>query len=230
MRETDRLKAATLWVPIVGLIAVAGGFFAMSETRRQDPASAGQEEAVLDSGKFERATFGAGCFWCTEAVFQQLKGVQSVVSGYSGGHVPNPTYRQVTSGATGHAEVTQIAFDPNVISFADLLEVFWQTHDPTTLDRQGNDVGPQYRSAIFYHSDEQRRLAEHYKQKLDESGGFDAPIITEIAPFTEFYRAESYHQNYFDENPNQPYCAAIVRPKVEKVRKAFKDKLKDTTE
>jgi peptide-methionine (S)-S-oxide reductase len=225
MRVSERLKTASVWAPVVGVIAVAGGFFAMSGNH-VDPASSAREEAALNSDELKVATFGAGCFWCTEAVFQQLKGVHSVVSGYSGGHVANPTYRQVTSGTTGHAEVTQIAFDPNVISFAELLEVFWQTHDPTTLDRQGNDIGPQYRSAIFYHDDEQRRLAEHYKQKLDESGAFGAPIVTEIAPFTEFYRAESYHQNYFDENPNQPYCAAIVRPKVEKVKKVFADKLK----
>jgi peptide-methionine (S)-S-oxide reductase len=226
MQGSEWLKVASVWAPIVGVVAVAGGFFAMSGNRAHDPAAAGREDAVLDSDKFERATFGAGCFWCTEAVFQQLNGVQSVVSGYSGGHVPSPTYREICGGATGHAEVTQIAFDPNVISYAELLEVFWQTHDPTTPDRQGNDVGPQYRSAIFYHDDEQRRLAEHYKQKLDESGAFDAPIVTEIARFTEFYRAESYHQNYFDENPYQPYCAMVVRPKVDKVKKVFKDKLK----
>ena len=198
----------------------------MSENRHHESPDADREDAMLGSEEFEKATFGAGCFWCTEAVFQQLKGVQSVVSGYSGGHVKNPTYQQVTSGTTGHAEVTQVAFDPAVISFDELLEVFWQTHDPTTPNRQGNDFGPQYRSAIFYHNDEQRRLAEHYKQKLDESGAFDAPIVTEIAPFTEFYRAESYHQNYFDENPYQPYCAIVVRPKVDKVKKVFKDKLK----
>jgi len=198
----------------------------MSENRHHESRDADREDAVLGSEEFEKATFGAGCFWCTEAVFQQLKGVHSVVSGYSGGHVAHPTYQQVTSGTTGHAEVTQVAFDPDVISFDELLEVFWQTHDPTTLNRQGNDFGPQYRSAVFYHNDEQRQLAEHYKQKLDESGAFDAPIVTEIAPFAEFYRAESYHQNYFDGNPYQPYCAMVVRPKVEKVKKVFKDKLK----
>ena len=202
----------------------------MSENRQHEPVDANREDTVLKSDRFEKATFGAGCFWCTEAVFQQLKGVQSVVSGYSGGHVKNPTYQQVTSGRTGHAEVIQVAFDPEVISYADLLEVFWQTHDPTTPNRQGNDFGPQYRSAVFYHNDEQRQLAEHYKQKLDESGAFDAPIVTEIAPFTEFYRAESYHQNYFDANPFQPYCAMVVRPKVEKVKKVFKDKLKTAAE
>ena len=176
--------------------------------------------------KLETATLANGCFWCTEAVYERLPGVVSVEAGYAGGTKANPTYEEVCSGTTGHAEVTQVAFDPAVISFDELLEVFWQTHDPTTPNRQGNDFGPQYRSAIFYHNDEQRRLAEHFKQKLDESGAFDAPIVTEIAPFTEFYRAESYHQNYFDENPYQPYCAMVVRPKVDKVKKVFKDKLK----
>jgi peptide-methionine (S)-S-oxide reductase len=174
----------------------------------------------------ERATFGAGCFWCTEAVFQQLKGVHSVVSGYSGGQVKDPTYHAVCTGTTGHAEVIQIAYDPTRISFAELLEVFWQTHDPTTLNRQGNDVGTQYRSAIFYHSDEQRKLAEHYKRQLDDSGAFRAPITTEITAFSEFYAAENYHQNYFSANPRQPYCSAVIRPKLDKFRKAFRDKLK----
>jgi len=228
MRVTGWTKVASLWA--VGAVAITGGYFAMSENRQHEPVDANREDTVLKSDRFEKATFGAGCFWCTEAVFQQLKGVQSVVSGYSGGHVKNPTYQQVTSGRTGHAEVIQVAFDPEVISYADLLEVFWQTHDPTTPNRQGNDFGPQYRSAVFYHNDEQRQLAEHYKQKLDESGAFDAPIVTEIAPFTEFYRAESYHQNYFDANPFQPYCAMVVRPKVEKVKKVFKDKLKTAAE
>jgi peptide-methionine (S)-S-oxide reductase len=166
----------------------------------------------------ERATFGAGCFWCAEAVFQQLRGVRSVVSGYSGGSVKNPTYQHVCAGATGHAEVIQVDFDPKVITYAELLEVFWKTHDPTTLNRQGNDVGPQYRSVIFYHSPQQRELAEHYKEKLDDSGAFRAPIVTEIAPFAEFYPAEEYHQNYFVDHPRQTYCALFIGPKIEKVR------------
>ena len=173
-----------------------------------------------------RATFGAGCFWCTEAVFQQLKGVQSVVSGYSGGSVKHPTYRQVCTGTTGHAEVTQITFDPSVISYEELLEVFWQTHDPTTRDRQGNDAGPQYRSVIFFHTDEQRRVAEHYQQQLEAAAIFAGPIVTEIAPFAEFYRAEAYHQNYFADHPGQPYCQVIIRPKLEKMKKVFQGKLK----
>jgi peptide-methionine (S)-S-oxide reductase len=173
-----------------------------------------------------QATFGAGCFWCTEAVFQQLNGVHTVVSGYSGGSLKNPTYRQICTGKTGHAEVIQIGYDPAVISFEELLQVFWQTHDPTTLNRQGNDVGTQYRSAIFYHTDEQKRLAEHYKQKLDAAGVFNRPIVTEIVPFTEFYRAETDHQNYYADNAGQGYCRFIIRPKLEKMKKVFQDKLK----
>lgn len=178
------------------------------------------------SAKLDTATFAAGCFWCVEAVFQDLKGVQSVVSGYSGGTVPNPTYNEVCTGTTGHAEACQIVYDPAVISYPELLEVFWKTHDPTTLDQQGNDVGTQYRSAIFYHNDEQRKLAEHYKKELDSSGAFDAPVVTEIAPFTNFYKAEAYHQNYYNDNGGQPYCMFVIRPKVEKFKKVFRDKLK----
>jgi peptide-methionine (S)-S-oxide reductase len=174
----------------------------------------------------ERATFGAGCFWCTEAVFQQLRGVRSVVSGYSGGNMTYPTYEQVCTGATGHAEVVQVTFDPTEISFTDLLEVFWQSHDPTTLNRQGNDQGPQYRSVIFYHTPAQRQLAERYKQDLTSSHAFAAPVVTEISRYTGFYPAERYHQNYFVDHPGQRYCSALIRPKVEKVRQVFKDRVK----
>ncbi|NEM96386.1 peptide-methionine (S)-S-oxide reductase MsrA [Pontibacter burrus] len=174
----------------------------------------------------ETATFGNGCFWCTEAVFQQLKGVDKVESGYAGGHVENPTYEQVCSATTGHAEVLQITYDPKQISYEELLRVFWETHDPTTLNRQGNDVGPQYRSVIFYHNEEQKQLAENYKLALDQSGAFDDPIVTAIEPLTNYYPAEKYHQDYFLRNGSQPYCAFVVRPKVEKFRKVFKDKLK----
>jgi len=153
--------------------------------------------------------------------------VESVISGYSGGHIKNPAYREVCNGNTGHAEVAQITYDPKAISFTELLEVFWQTHDPTTLNRQGNDVGTQYRSAIFYHNEEQKKLAEKYKQKLDASDAFDAPIVTEISPLVNFYPAEDYHQNYFNNNPSQPYCSMLIRPKVEKFKKVFKDKLKE---
>ncbi|MFX1578914.1 MAG: peptide-methionine (S)-S-oxide reductase MsrA [Promethearchaeota archaeon] len=173
----------------------------------------------------ETATFGSGCFWCTEAVFQQLKGVSSVVSGYSGGHVENPTYQQVCTGRTGHAEVCQIQFDPEQISYEELLEVFFNTHDPTTLNRQGNDVGTQYRSVIFYHSEEQRETAERVKAELDNSGDWKNPIVTEIVPFEGFYKAEDYHQNYYRNNPNAGYCRLIIAPKLNKFEKVFKLKL-----
>ena len=173
----------------------------------------------------ELATFGSGCFWCTEAVFQRVRGVSKVVSGYAGGQVENPTYRQVCSGSTGHAEAIQITFDPAVISYNDVLEIFWKTHDPTTLNRQGNDVGSQYRSVIFYHNDEHRRLAEEYKKKLNEAKIWDDPIVTEITPYSNFYAAEDYHQNYFNDNPNQPYCSYLIRPKLEKFEKVFREKL-----
>jgi peptide-methionine (S)-S-oxide reductase len=172
------------------------------------------------------ATFGAGCFWCTEAVFQRLKGVKSVVSGYSGGTVKNPSYQQISTGTTGHAESIQVTYDPAVVSYEELLEVFWQTHDPTTQDRQGNDFGPQYRSVIFYNSDAQKQLAEEYKKKLDASGAFDGPIVTQIVPFTEFFRAEDYHQNYYNENSQQPYCRVVIGPKLAKLKKVFQTKLK----
>jgi peptide-methionine (S)-S-oxide reductase len=175
----------------------------------------------------ETVTFGSGCFWCTEAVFQQLKGVSIVVSGYSGGHVENPTYEQVVTGRTGHAEVCQIQFDPEQISFEDILEVFFNTHDPTTLNRQGNDVGTQYRSVIFYHNDEQRRTAERIKAELDTSGNWNNPIVTEIVPFEKFYKAEDYHQNYYRNNPNQGYCQLVIAPKLKKFEKVFKLKLSD---
>jgi peptide-methionine (S)-S-oxide reductase len=171
------------------------------------------------------ATFGTGCFWCTEAVFQQLKGVKSVVSGFSGGHVENPSYEQVVTGITGHAEVCQIEFDSEQISFEELLEVFFETHDPTTLNRQGNDHGPQYRSAIFYHTEEQREIAERVKKANDASGKWKNPIVTEITPFNKFYPAEKYHQNYFKNNPNQGYCLYVIAPKVEKFEKTFKLRL-----
>lgn len=176
--------------------------------------------------KTDTATFGTGCFWCTEAIFEQLKGVLKVSSGYSGGHVKNPTYKQVCDGTTGHAEVVQVVYDPETISYDELLEVFWQTHDPTTLNRQGNDVGPQYRSAIFYHNDEQKQKAEKYKAELDSSGAFNKTIVTEITPFSTFYVAENYHQDYYINNGSQPYCYFVIKPKMEKFQKVFKDKIK----
>lgn len=171
-------------------------------------------------------TLGAGCFWCVEAVFSELRGVLSVTSGYMGGHVKNPSYKEVCTGNTGHAEVAQLVYDPSVVSFPEILEVFWQTHDPTTLNRQGADVGTQYRSAIFWHTDEQRRLAEEYKARLDASGAFPAPITTEITQAGTFYKAEDYHQDYYAQNGSQGYCQMVIRPKLEKFRKVFADRLK----
>lgn len=176
--------------------------------------------------KTDTATLGTGCFWCTEAIFQQLDGVLKVTSGYSGGEKPNPTYKEVSTGTTGYAEVIQVVYDPDKLSFDELLEVFWQTHDPTTLNRQGNDVGPQYRSAIFYHDAEQKAKAEKYKAELDKSGAWDKPIVTEITAYTNFYVAENYHQNYYNNNGSAPYCYYVIRPKLEKFQKVFKDKIK----
>lgn len=174
----------------------------------------------------ETATLAGGCFWCLEAVFQQVKGVSQVVSGYSGGHVVNPTYEQVCAKNTGHAEVVQISFNPEVVSFKELLEVFFTIHDPTTLNRQGNDVGPQYRSAIFFHSPQQKMTAEEVVLAFENERVWPDPIVTEVSPFEAFYPAETYHQDYFKRNPYQPYCMFVVAPKVAKFRKHFLDKLK----
>ncbi len=172
------------------------------------------------------ATLAGGCFWCLEAVFEQLKGVKKVESGYSGGHVPNPSYEAVCSGTTGHAEVTQVTFAPDVISFRDLLGVFFSIHDPTTPDRQGGDVGTQYRSAVFYHDDEQRRVAEDLVRELEAEHVFDDPIVTKIEPLKAFYPAEEYHREYYSRNPNQAYCRAVIAPKVAKLRSKYLEKLK----
>jgi peptide-methionine (S)-S-oxide reductase len=177
----------------------------------------------------ETATLAAGCFWCIEAVFDDLKGVEDVVSGYSGGHTENPTYRQVCEGTTGHAEVAQIKFDPLVISFKDILRVFFSVHDPTTLNRQGADIGTQYRSAVFYHDEDQKRDAEEVIKEITDEGIYDDSIVTEVTPFEKFWPAEDYHQEYFANNPNVPYCAAVVAPKVAKFRRKFVDKLKSAT-
>ena len=176
--------------------------------------------------KMELATFGSGCFWCTEAIFEKVKGVESVVSGYSGGKVKNPTYREVCTGNTGHAEVVQLIYNPEIIAYKELLEIFWKMHDPTTLNRQGADVGTQYRSVIFYHTDEQKKTAETYKKKLDEANIYKNPIVTEITKFESFYKADDYHQEYYENNKFQPYCSFVITPKMEKFKKVFKDKLK----
>ncbi|MEJ2210841.1 MAG: peptide-methionine (S)-S-oxide reductase MsrA [Anaerolineae bacterium] len=172
------------------------------------------------------ATLAGGCFWCLEAVYEQFKGVKSVVSGYAGGHVPNPTYRQVSSGRTGHAEVVQIRYDPDQVSYRDLLGVFFTIHDPTTLNRQGADVGTQYRSAIFYHDEAQKEAAEDVIRELEEAGVWDDPIVTQVEPLDEFYQAEDYHQEYYRNNPYQPYCQVVIRPKVAKFRQKYMDRLK----
>lgn len=179
-----------------------------------------------DNSVLDTATFGAGCFWCVEAQFQMLDGVISVTSGYSGGTVKNPAYREVCDGTTGHAEVVQVVYDTTKLSFDDMLEAFWHSHDPTQLNRQGNDHGTQYRSVIFYHNDEQKKKAEHYKQEMNEKNTWGKPVVTEISAFTVFYKAEDYHQNYYNQNGNEGYCQYVVRPKVEKFREVFKEKLK----
>ena len=175
---------------------------------------------------YKIATFGSGCFWCTEAIFEIVEGVKTVKSGYSGGNYTNPTYKLVTSGITNHAEVVQIEYDPNIISYVELLEIFWKTHDPTTINRQGNDVGTQYRSIILYHNEEQKNLANKYKLRLDESGAYDKPLVTQIEKFDKFFLAEEYHQDYYSLNSNQPYCSFVIKPKLEKFKKVFNSKLK----
>ncbi|MFB6453771.1 peptide-methionine (S)-S-oxide reductase MsrA [Chitinophaga sp. Hz27] len=185
-----------------------------------------EDMELKNNPKLQTATFGAGCFWCSEAQFQTLDGVVKIESGFSGGTVPNPSYEQVSEGTTGHAEVIEVTYDTTKISYDELLQAFWVSHDPTQLNRQGNDVGTQYRSVIFYHNEEQKEKAEYYKKKLQESGAWDKPIVTEIAPFKEFYKAEDYHQNYYNQNGSQPYCYFVIKPKLEKFKKVFAEHLK----
>ena len=206
-------------------------FDELQDGKRSTGASLKPDKRKQQEGtKVKTATFGAGCFWCVEAVFQELDGVLSVKSGYTGGFVNNPTYEQICTGNTGHAEVCRIEYDPSKIEFKDLLEVFWKTHDPTTLNQQGVDRGTQYRSAIFYHDDEQRDLANKYKQALNEAGAFRRPVVTEIVEAATFFPCEKYHDNYFKDNPNARYCRAVIQPKMKKFRKAFADKLKQDNE
>lgn len=217
MNKTKVMKQLISFFSFVFLIISCADFQAETkEVIKQD----------LNNSKMDTVTFGAGCFWCVEAIFSDLKGVDKVVSGYSGGTIKNPSYKEVCTGRTGHAEVCQVIYDSQIISFKELLEVFWQTHDPTTHNRQGADVGTQYRSAIFYHTPEQKEIAEEYMKVLNEEKVFENPIVTEITAFTNFYPAEDYHQDYFELNGEQPYCRAVIRPKVEKFKKVFKDKLK----
>lgn len=210
---------------IAAIVFVSGMMGCTANTQTRNVMSASFTGKI--SEKIDTATFGTGCFWCTEALFEQLNGVLKVTSGYSGGQKANPTYKEVCTGETGHAECVQIQYEPDKISYDELLEVFWQVHDPTTLNRQGADVGTQYRSVIFYHNDEQKQKAEQYKAELDKSGAFPKPIVTEIAPAATFYTAEDYHQEYYENNKNSnPYCAVVIRPKLDKFQKVFANKLK----
>ncbi len=181
----------------------------------------------MSSDTLQTATFANGCFWCTEAIFKRIKGVESVMSGYSGGTIENPTYEQVSSESTGHAESVQITFDPKIISYETIVDVFFATHDPTTLNRQGNDVGTQYRSAIFYHNEEQKKLAEKAIEKLEKSGKYHDPIVTKIEKFTKFYPAEEYHKEYYDSHRSAPYCMVIIDPKIRKLMENFKENVKE---
>jgi len=212
------------WILAAGIIVLIGAYgFTQFHFKKNRSAKI---ITMSENKNLEIATFGNGCFWCTEAVFQQLEGVEKVISGYSGGHVKNPTYEEVCGKKTGHAECLKIEFDPSKISFDELLEVFWATHDPTTLNRQGNDIGPQYRSVIFYQNEEQKTKAEKYKEALDKSGAFDKPIVTAIEPFTVFYSAEAVHKDYYKNHPTQSYCYYIIKPKLDKLKKVFANKLK----
>ncbi|MEO8588703.1 MAG: peptide-methionine (S)-S-oxide reductase MsrA [Flavobacteriales bacterium] len=213
----------TLPMALLSLAACRGTTASTTEMTNTDPS---MTTPAPVPGNADTLTLGAGCFWCVEAVFLELKGVHSVTSGYMGGSMKNPSYRDVCTGNTGHAEVARIIFDPTVITVDELLEVFWQTHDPTTLNRQGADVGTQYRSAIFYQNEQQREIAEGYKEKLNKSGAFRGPIITEVTAASTFYPAEDYHQNYYAQNGGQGYCQMVIRPKLDKFRKVFADKLK----
>lgn len=213
---------------LMGLITLAGcnNDLNPNKTMSNLTSAAAPAASTGHALKTDTATFGTGCFWCTEAVFQELEGVLKVTSGYSGGHVANPSYEQVCEKNTGHAEVVQIVYDPAKISYDELLEVFWQTHDPTTLNRQGNDIGPQYRSVIFFHGEEQHAKAEKYKAELNKSGAFNNPIVTAVEPYKNFYSAEKYHQDYYNNNGSAPYCYYVIRPKLEKFEKVFKSKLR----
>ncbi|HEX7904163.1 MAG TPA: peptide-methionine (S)-S-oxide reductase MsrA [Chitinophagaceae bacterium] len=225
------MKPAFIWatLAVTTLSACAQTQKTDIKMNESKPIAAADKTATKpsDPSKYDTATFANGCFWCTEAVFEELDGVISAESGYTGGQTENPDYKTVSTGQTGHAEALQIVYDPAKITFDELLEVFWQTHDPTTLNRQGADVGTQYRSGIFYHNDEQKQKAEKYKEELNKSGAFNNPIVTEITPYSKFYVAEDYHQQYYENNGNSnPYCRIVIQPKLEKFRKVFKDKLK----
>lgn len=205
---------------LIGLIIIGFILISCNEYKAE------KVKSELNCSIMDTITLGAGCFWCVEAIFQDIKGVESVVSGYSGGNIKNPSYKEICTGRTGHAEVCQISYDPEIVSLEKILEVFWQTHDPTTLNRQGGDVGSQYRSAIFYHTEEQKETARNIFNQLDDSGAFVNHIVTEITEISNFYPAEDYHQDYFDINGDQPYCTMVIGPKVDKFKKVFLDILK----
>jgi peptide-methionine (S)-S-oxide reductase len=228
MNSPRKILIAMKSIWVVGFAAIAS-LVSCAQNNNQDKKMTTTTKAAKAAftGKTDTATLGTGCFWCTEAIFEQLEGVISVTSGYAGGHVENPTYEEVSDHESGHAECAQIVYDPSKITFDELLEVFWQVHDPTTLNRQGADVGPQYRSVVFYHNDEQKQKTEKYKAELDKSGAFNNPIVTTLEPYTKFYSAEAYHQEYYANNKNRnPYCSIVITPKLDKFKKVFKDKLK----
>ena len=202
-------------------------FFSACTYKAQNQQPLQNQDSYSKDGNLQKATLGAGCFWCVEAIFEEVKGVKKVVAGYAGGDVQDPTYREVSSGTTGHAEVTRLVYDPSVVSFEQLLEVFWHTHNPTTKNRQGADVGPQYRSVIFYHNDEQKEIAERSLKETDRSDLWQDPIVTEIEPISNYSQAENYHQNYYENNPNAGYCTVVIAPKLKKFRKEFSDMLKE---
>lgn len=218
-------KIAVTFVSAIFFISACGQNN-QTAVKNMETKSEGNKPATGAGTNIDTATLGAGCFWCVEAVFQRLEGVLTVESGYSGGSVKNPAYREVCNGTTGHAEVARITYDKSKLSFDELLEVFWKTHDPTTLNYQGNDHGTQYRSVIFYHNEEQKKIAEKYKAEINASGAYPNPIVTEISPAKEFYKAEDYHQNYFNQNGEEGYCKYVIQPKVEKFEKIFKSKVK----
>lgn len=220
------MKTSILLAILAGVISL-GVFTLNQQSPTTDTDLMNETQSTSPSSELEQATFGAGCFWCVEAVFEELKGVHTVEAGYSGGTVEDPSYREVTSGNTGHAEVTRIEYDPSVITYEQLLEVFWHTHDPTTLNRQGHDVGTQYRSVIFYHNEEQKETAEQSLENTDASGLWDDPIVTKIQPLENYYVAENYHQDYYANNPNAGYCQVVIAPKLKKFRKEFSHLLKE---
>ncbi len=222
------LKSA---VTFVAAVFFAGACGQARTNNNPEPMSQTNEPSAQaipqqSNSNIDTATFGGGCFWCVEAIFQRVDGVLKVESGYSGGTVKNPSYKEVCNGTTGHAEVIRLTYDKTKVSFDDLLQIFWKTHDPTTMNRQGNDIGTQYRSAVFYHNEEQRKTAEEYKKKLNEEKVYPNPIITEITPIKNYYPAEDYHQNYYNQNGSQGYCQYVIQPKIEKFEKVFKDKVK----